>query len=58
VIAAGDDENDISLLNAADTKIAMSHAPEALQQVADFIAPPTKDCGIIKALQLALRNDR
>lgn len=56
VIAAGDDENDISLLNVADTKIAMAHAPESLQRVATFIAPPTKDHGIIKALQLALRN--
>jgi hydroxymethylpyrimidine pyrophosphatase-like HAD family hydrolase len=58
VIAAGDDENDISLLMAADTKIAMAHAPESLQQVATFIAPPTKDQGIIKALQMALRNAR
>ncbi len=58
VIAAGDDENDISLLKVADTKIAMAHAPESLQQVATFIAPPTKDHGIIKALQLAIRNAR
>lgn len=57
VIAAGDDENDISLLQAADIKIAMAHAPESLQQVATFIAPPTRDHGIIKALQMALRND-
>lgn len=57
VIAAGDDENDISLLEAADIKIAMAHAPESLQQVATFIAPPTRDHGIIKALQMALRND-
>lgn len=56
VIAAGDDENDISLLNAADTKIAMAHAPESLQRFATFIAPPTKDLGIIKALQLAIRG--
>jgi hypothetical protein len=57
VIAAGDDENDISLLQAADIKIAMAHAPESLQRVATFIAPPTRDHGIIKALQMALRND-
>lgn len=56
VIAAGDDENDISLLEVADTKIAMEHAPDILQQVATFIAPPTQEQGIIKALQLALRD--
>ena len=56
VIAAGDDENDISLLNVADVKIAMHHAPESLQKVASFIAPPTKDLGIIYALEMAMRN--
>ncbi len=56
IIAAGDDENDISLLKVADVKIAMAHAPETLQQVATFIAPPTKDCGIIDALKIAVRN--
>jgi hypothetical protein len=54
VIAAGDDENDISLLEVADVKIAMSHAPETLQEIADFIAPPTKEHGIIRALQMVL----
>ncbi|MGB7978339.1 MAG: HAD family hydrolase [Chlamydiales bacterium] len=56
VIAAGDDENDISLLNVADIKIAMAHAPESLQQVATFIAPPTEELGIIHALQIAIRD--
>jgi Cof subfamily protein (haloacid dehalogenase superfamily) len=58
VIAAGDDENDLSLLKVADIKIAMAHAPESLQEVATFIAPPTHEQGIIQALQIALRNDR
>ena len=58
MIAAGDDENDISLLEAADVKIAMSHAPEKLQEIAQFIAPPTRDLGIITALQMVLKNDR
>jgi Cof subfamily protein (haloacid dehalogenase superfamily) len=56
VISAGDDENDFSLLSVADTKIAMHHAPKSLQAVATFIAPPTKDYGIIAALQMAVRN--
>jgi len=58
VIAAGDDENDISLFQVADIKIAMSHAPESLQEKADLIAPPTQDCGIIHALQMVLNANR
>lgn len=54
VIAAGDDENDISLLEAADIKIAMPHAPPSLRKLADFIAPPVHEEGIISALQQAL----
>jgi len=58
VIAAGDDENDLSLLEVADCKIAMSHAPDALQEVADFIAPPTSKMGIIHALKMAIANGK
>ena len=58
VIAAGDDENDLSLLQAADVKIAMSHAPELLQEFADILAPPTSKMGIIHALQMATRNGK
>jgi hydroxymethylpyrimidine pyrophosphatase-like HAD family hydrolase len=54
VIAAGDDENDLSLLEIADVKIAMAHAPEILRAKADFIAKPTHELGIIHALQIAL----
>lgn len=57
IIAAGDDENDKSLLEVADIKIAMAHAPEHLHNVADFIAPPTHEFGIIQALELALRKN-
>ncbi len=56
VIAAGDDENDLPLLEVADLKIAMAHAPECLKKVADLIAPPTKDLGIIEALKSCLKR--
>ena len=58
VIGAGDDENDLSLLEVADIKIAMSHAPQFLQEKADLIAPPTQDCGIIHALQMGIDASR
>lgn len=54
VIAAGDDENDLSLLQNADIKIAMPHAPDPLKVIADLIAPPVEEEGIIHALQIAL----
>lgn len=57
VIGAGDDENDLSLLEISDIKIAMSHAPKSVKERADFIAPPTKDHGIIKALEEALKRN-
>ena len=54
VIAAGDDVNDLSLFAAADVAIAMPHAPKSVLGVADCIAPPTADCGIIEALNRVL----
>lgn len=54
VIAAGDDVNDISLLQAADVRIAMPHAPEELRKIADFISPPVAEMGIIQALKIVI----
>ena len=56
VIAAGDDENDMSLLQVADVKIAMPKSPEILRKVADFIAPPVCENGIIDALTIAMKK--
>ena len=56
VIAAGDDENDQSLFDVADIKIAMPHAPKSLQDRADLIAPPTSENGIIQALKQVLHD--
>lgn len=56
VVAAGDDENDISLFQVANVKIAMPHAPESLRKMADFIAPPVSEQGIIQALKIVMKN--
>lgn len=50
IIAAGDDYNDISLLQAADIKIAMATAPEEVLNLADIIAPPAALEGLKYAL--------
>ncbi len=54
LIAAGDDYNDLSLLKAADVKIAMANAPKELLELAHVIAPPASEQGIIAGLQSAI----
>jgi len=56
VIAAGDDENDESLLAVADVKIAMEGSPQTLLQMADFIAARPNKNGIIEALRWAIQS--
>ncbi len=57
VIAAGDDYNDLSMLQRADIKVVMANAPPELLAIADVLAPPANQQGIIpgltKAIQLA-----
>jgi len=56
VIAAGDDMNDISMLKSADVKIVMQTAPHSMHDSADIIAPPSTECGIIPALEQAVKK--
>lgn len=54
IIAAGDDYNDVSMLEQADIKIVMGNAPGPLLLMADIIAPPVDKMGIINGLQHAI----
>lgn len=54
IIAAGDDHNDQSMLEVAHIKIVMEKAPIKLLEMADIIAPPAIQLGIIEGLQKAL----
>lgn len=54
IIAAGDDYNDLSMLQASDLKVVMATAPEAIRQIGNIIAPPATEKGIIKGLQEAI----
>lgn len=56
IITGGDDNNDISLLRVGDMRIAMDGAPEALQNLADIIAPPAFKGGIVEGLQEAIER--
>ncbi|CCB91855.1 HAD superfamily hydrolase/phosphatase [Waddlia chondrophila 2032/99] len=53
IIAAGDDHNDLPMLKKADVKIVMDSAPSELKQMADIIAKPAQELGIIEALENA-----
>lgn len=54
LIAAGDDYNDIDMLQAADIKIVMKNAPAEVLEIADIVAPAAKELGIITGLKKAL----
>ena len=54
IISAGNDNNDESLLQIADVKIAMHSSPACLTDQATLIAPPVEEMGIIPALELAI----
>lgn len=56
VIAAGDDFNDISMLQVADIKIVMANAPSDVLKIADIIAPPATELGIIHGLAEAINR--
>lgn len=46
IMACGDQDNDIEMLLAAGTKVAMGNATEALKQIADFITESVDNDGV------------
>ena len=50
IIAAGDDYNDRSMLALAHVKVVMANAPPEILKMADVIAPPATQKGIIQGL--------
>jgi Cof subfamily protein (haloacid dehalogenase superfamily) len=56
VIAAGDDHNDCSMLKAATIKIVMANAPPDILAMADVVAPPATQQGIIQGLNEAIQR--
>ena len=56
VIVAGNDDNDLTMFEVGDIKIAMEDAPPHVIEKADIVAPSAKDYGIIKALDEAIER--
>ncbi len=54
IIAAGDDNNDRSMLEIAEIKIVMATAPKEMHLLADIIAPSAAEHGIISGLTQAI----
>jgi hydroxymethylpyrimidine pyrophosphatase-like HAD family hydrolase len=54
IIGCGDDYNDVAMLEVADIKVVMASAPHEVLRLADVVAPPAKELGIIYGLSKAL----
>lgn len=55
IIACGDDHNDIPMLKKADHRVVMATAPPEVLALADIIAPPAHELGIIEGLKRAIQ---
>jgi HAD superfamily hydrolase (TIGR01484 family) len=56
LIVAGDDYNDIEMLQKGDVKIVMKTAPSEMHDLSDILAPPASERGIVDALTEAIRK--
>ena len=50
IMACGDQDNDIEMLLAAGTKVAMGNASEDLKKIADYITDSVDNDGVVKAV--------
>ena len=57
ISAAGDSENDISLLDIADIVFAPENALPKVKNIADMIIPPPEQGGVAKALSMLMEMD-
>lgn len=57
VLAIGDDYNDLALIQAAGLGVAMGHAPAAVKQQADYVAPTGGQDGVAHVLNRFLLRE-
>lgn len=58
VISFGDGENDLSLLQASEGRVAVANAVQGLQSIADLVTTQPGSRGVIEALQTYWLTDR
>jgi Cof subfamily protein (haloacid dehalogenase superfamily) len=51
ILAVGDSYNDLSTFEVAGVKVAMGNAPDSLQQLADWVAPPVDEDGVAAMIE-------
>lgn len=51
VMAIGDSFNDVSMLKFAGVGVAVGNAPDAVKEVADWVAPSNKEAGVAEAIR-------
>lgn len=51
IMACGDQDNDIEMLLAAGTKVAMGNASESLKKIADYVTDTVDNDGVSKAVE-------
>ena len=51
ILAIGDQNNDIALLQAGGIKVAMGNATEDLKSIADYITDSVYEDGFVKAME-------
>lgn len=56
VISAGDDENDASLFAASDVSICVRGGSKRLEGIADIVAPPSTEFGVIQGIREAMEK--
>ncbi len=56
VIGAGNDFNDVEMLEKSTFKIVMQNAPEKMHALGDLVARPAQEHGIVEALKEAIRR--
>ncbi|MDM8521447.1 HAD family hydrolase [Anaerolineales bacterium HSG6] len=50
-LAVGDSYNDMPIFRVANTKVAMGHSPDALKEMADWVAPSVSEDGVAATIE-------
>ena len=58
IIGIGDGGNDFPLLMACGLKVAMGNADKDLKEIADYIAPPVEEDGVVDVIERFILNEK
>ena len=57
ILAIGDSENDVAMLQTAGVGVAMGNAKEHVREIADVVAPDNEHDGVAWTVERVLRGD-